>query len=61
MLTATDPSSASRAYTLTNLTNYEWYTVTLNAMLDTTVLYSDTVTVMPTDRFVYLPVLLKGN
>ncbi len=61
IFTATDPFSTTRTYMLTNLTNYEWYTVTLNAMLDTTVLFSDTVTVMPTDNFVYLPLLLKEN
>lgn len=61
ILTATDPFSTTRSYTLTDLTNYEWYTVTLHAMLDTTVLFSDTVTVMPTDITVYLPILLKKN
>jgi len=57
--TATDPFSATRAYTLTNLTNYQWYTVTLYALLDDIPFLSDTVRVMPTDRFVYLPVVLK--
>jgi hypothetical protein len=45
---------------LTGLTNYIWYTIILQAMLDSTPLLSDTARVMPTDRFVSLPVLLKG-
>ncbi|MBN1889573.1 MAG: right-handed parallel beta-helix repeat-containing protein [Thermoflexales bacterium] len=59
VLTATDPLSATRAYTLINLMNGEWYTVTLHAMRGTTVLLSDTVRVMPTGIFVYLPLVLK--
>ncbi|MBN2005857.1 MAG: hypothetical protein JXA21_21040 [Anaerolineae bacterium] len=51
--------SHTRAYTLIDLTNYVWYTVTLNAMLDTTPILTDTVRVMPTDRFVYLPLVLR--
>ncbi len=51
--------SPTRAYTLTGLTNYTWYTVTLNAMLESTPFLSDTVRVMPTDIFVYLPLVLK--
>lgn len=50
----------TRAYTLTGLTNYSLYTITLNAMVDGTAILTDTVTVMPTDLFVYLPVVLKG-
>jgi hypothetical protein len=49
-LTATVPLSTTRAYTLTNLTNYTWYTVTLNAMAGTTPILTDTVRVMPTDQ-----------
>jgi len=48
-----------RAYTLTDLTNYIWYTVTLNAMLDSTPFLTNTVRVMPTDEFVYLPLVTK--
>jgi len=59
-LTHTVPLSATRAYPLTGLTNYTWYTVTLNAMLASTPFLTDTVKVMPTDRFVYLPLVLKG-
>jgi hypothetical protein len=58
LLTAVDPFSAARAYTLTGLTNYAWYTVTLRARLDATTLFSDTVRVMPTDLAVYLPLVL---
>jgi hypothetical protein len=58
--TATDPFSTTRAYTLTGLTNYQWYTVTLNALVDSTSFLSDTVRVMPTDRLVYLPLVLGG-
>ena len=61
ILTATDPFSTTRAYTLTNLTNYEWYTVTLSTMRGTVILFSDTVRVMPTDIFVYLPLVLREN
>lgn len=48
-----------RTYTLTELTNGIWYTVTLNATLDSTPFLTDTVTVMPTGQFVYLPLVLK--
>jgi len=61
ILTATDPVSTTRTYPLTGLTNYQPYTVTLSAMLDTTGLYSDTIQAMPTNIFVHLPVVLKEN
>jgi hypothetical protein len=56
--------SPTCAYTLTGLTNYEWYTVTLHAIVDVpsigeTSWLSDTVRVMPTDKFVYLPLVLR--
>ena len=57
----TDILSPTRAYTLTGLTNYAWYTVTLNAMLGSTPFLTDTVRVMPADRFVYLPLITRGN
>lgn len=57
-LTATDSLSATRAYTLTSLTNGIWYTVTLNSVVGTTPILTDTVTAMPTDRFLYLPLVL---
>jgi hypothetical protein len=58
--TATDSLSTTRSYVLTeNVENYQWYTVTLYAMLDELGWLSDTVRVMPTNNFVYLPVVLK--
>jgi murein DD-endopeptidase MepM/ murein hydrolase activator NlpD len=51
--------SPTRAYTLTGLTNYTWYTVTLSAVVNAMPIMSDTMRVMPTDRFVYLPLLSK--
>jgi hypothetical protein len=51
--------SPTRTFTLTGLTNYVWYNVTLNAMLDGTSWLTDTITAMPTDRLVYLPLVLK--
>jgi len=59
--TATDPFSITRAYMLTGLTNYEWYTVTLNALVDSTPILTDTVRVMPTDIFVRLPLVMKED
>ncbi|HQE93214.1 MAG TPA: right-handed parallel beta-helix repeat-containing protein [Anaerolineae bacterium] len=58
--TVTDPYSTTRSLVLTeHVQNYRWYTVTLNTVGVTPVL-SDTVRVMPTDRFVYLPLVLIG-
>ena len=51
--------SPTRAYTLTGLTNYTLYTVTLNGMLGSTPFLTDTVRVMPTDIFVHLPLVLR--
>ncbi|MBN2004521.1 MAG: right-handed parallel beta-helix repeat-containing protein [Anaerolineae bacterium] len=48
-----------RAYTLTDLSNGFWHTVTLNAMLNATPILTDTVRVMPASRFVYLPLVLR--
>ncbi|MFZ6028738.1 MAG: hypothetical protein ACOYYS_13565 [Chloroflexota bacterium] len=45
-------AEATRAYTLTGLTNGEWYTLTLQT--DPAQLAA-TISVMPVDRFVYLP------
>ena len=59
--TATDPLSATRTYTLTGLSNYQFYTVTLSALVHGSVTMSDTVRVMPTDRFVYLPLAMRGE
>ncbi|MBN1812603.1 MAG: hypothetical protein JXA14_12260 [Anaerolineae bacterium] len=58
---ATDPLSHTRAYTLKDLENHTWYAVTLNAMGGSTPILTDTVCVMPTDRFVYLPLVQKED
>jgi hypothetical protein len=55
------PTSTIRSHTLVSLTNYVWYTVTLEAMLGETPWLTDTVRVMPTDRFVYLPLVLRST
>jgi hypothetical protein len=58
--TATDPLSATRSTVLTeHVHNYQWYTVTLNAMVGETSWLSDTVHVMPTNIMVYLPMMRK--
>jgi hypothetical protein len=46
----------ARSYTLTGLTNYTWYTVTLST--DPPLLV-DSVRVMPTDRQLYLPWVVR--
>ncbi|MFN2271566.1 MAG: right-handed parallel beta-helix repeat-containing protein, partial [Anaerolineae bacterium] len=51
----------ARAYTLTGLTNYQWYTVTLSAMVGPTPILTDTVRVMPTDISVRLPLMMKED
>ncbi len=58
-ITINDIFSSTRVYDLNDLTNYVWYTITLNTMLDATPLYTDTIKLMPTDRLVYLPLILK--
>lgn len=55
----TDVISATQAYTLTGLTNCQWYTVTLTAV-GTYHPLSDTACVMPTGRLVYLPLVSRG-
>ncbi len=49
----------TRLYTLTGLTNYALYTVTLNAMLEGMPVLTGTITVMPTNLQVFLPVVRK--
>ena len=39
----------TRAYAITNATNYIWYDMTLNAMVDGSAVLTDTVRVMPTE------------
>jgi hypothetical protein len=46
----------TRAYTLAGLTNYAWYTITL--ITDPSWL-TDTVTAMPTDHLIYLPLAAR--
>lgn len=58
-ITFTGIASPTRAYSLTGLTSYVWHTVTLNAVLDSAPSLTDTVRVMPTDKLVYLPVVMK--
>jgi hypothetical protein len=53
-------SSAARVATLTeNVRNGQWYTVTLNAMLDSAVWLSDTIRIMPTRYQIYLPMITR--
>ncbi len=54
-------SNAVRAYTLTGLTNYTPYTISLNAMLAGSPWLTDTVPVMPSDRLLFLPVVPKAE
>jgi hypothetical protein len=49
----------TRAYTLTGLTNYTRYTVTLSAMVDSQPHLTTVVATTPIDRFVYLPLVLR--
>jgi hypothetical protein len=49
----------TQVYSLTGLTNYTWYTVTLKAMLNGTAILTDTAIGMPTDRLIYLPLVIK--
>ena len=49
----------TRAYTLTSLTNYESYTVTLQAMADATPILTDVVRVMPTDQLLFMPLVVR--
>ncbi|MBN1887389.1 MAG: DUF4962 domain-containing protein [Thermoflexales bacterium] len=42
--------SPTRAYSLTGLTNYSWYTITLNAMVGAAPILTDTVYVRPPDQ-----------
>jgi len=51
-----DLAEPTRTYTLTNLSNYVGYTVTLTTDPP---LLTDTVTVMPTDRLVYMLLVFK--
>jgi hypothetical protein len=52
-------AAGTRSATLTGLTNYTTYQVTLNAMVSGTPVLTDTVSVMPTDLLLYLPVTTR--
>jgi hypothetical protein len=52
----TDLPADTRLFALTGLTNYTWYTITLAT--DPPWL-TDTVTMMPTDLIIYLPIIGK--
>jgi murein DD-endopeptidase MepM/ murein hydrolase activator NlpD len=52
-------ASSKRSLTLTGLTNYARYTVTVRSMVDAVPAVSDTVRLMPTDRLAYLPLILQ--
>jgi len=51
--------SPTHAYTLTGLTNYTWYTITLSTHINYAGWLTETVSAMPTDQFVHLPLVLK--
>jgi hypothetical protein len=59
-ITVTGILSPTRAYTLTGLTNHAWYTVTLNALLDSVAFLTGTIRARPTDDWVYLPLMVKN-
>lgn len=47
----------TRAYRLTGLSNYVWYTITLSAMIDSTPWLMGSARVMPTDCSLYVPLV----
>lgn len=55
----TESNKDVRSYTISGLSNYTTYNITLNAMNGATPIMTDTVSVMPTDIFSYLPIVLK--
>ncbi|MCB8977927.1 MAG: hypothetical protein H6657_10930 [Ardenticatenaceae bacterium] len=52
-------AAGTRSYTLTGLTNYTTYDITLNAMVSGSPVLTDTVSVMPTDLLLYLPLTTR--
>lgn len=52
-------ANATRSQTFTSATNYAAYTFTINALVDGTAIYTGTVTAMPTDRALHLPLVTK--
>jgi hypothetical protein len=58
-IVATDTlASSARGYTLTGLDNYDWYTVTLSTVPSW---LSDTLSLLVTDRFTFLPLVHRGD
>jgi hypothetical protein len=55
-------ATSTLAYTLTGLTNYTWYTVVVEGWDadDEALMRSNPAVVMPTDHFLYLPVVMDG-
>ncbi len=55
--------TTTRAYTLTGLVNYAWYTAVVEGwdVSETVVLRSNAAAVMPTDLFVYLPLTVRAS
>ena len=49
-----------RAYTLSGVTNYAPYHITLNALLEGTPILTDTLTVLPSDILLRLPAVMRG-
>ena len=47
----------TRAFTLTGLTNYSPYTITVSAIYTTTSILSDSVRALPTNHITYLPLV----
>jgi hypothetical protein len=58
-LTVTNSLSATRSLVLGGLSNGDWYTVTLNAMVGSAPVLTDTVRIMPVGHFVHLPAVLS--
>ncbi|WP_420629660.1 hypothetical protein [Candidatus Leptofilum sp.] len=52
-------AAGTRSYTLTGLTNYTTYEVTLNAMVSGSPVLTDTISIMPTDLLIYLPLTTR--
>lgn len=55
----TDIPLSSGSFALSGLENYEFYTITLSAMVDGESLLEATISIMPTDIFVFLPLTQK--
>ena len=49
--------SETRVYQLTGLTNYTFYNITIGAIQNDQPILTQTIWVMPTDKFVFLPLI----